>query len=661
MICLNNAILSVRAGLNRFVLLLFLLHFSILGIAQNKESADSLVRLVEAKSAHLIEIDNVSYRKIVGPATFLHNNTYLKCDTALWNVNTNIINAVGNVQIIQENTFLTSDEIEYIIPQDLAKFRGHLVQLFDKEGNILNTNHLDYNTKDSIAIFSNGAALKNDDGNIIESINGIYQSKEKLLTFRDSVQMFTDSVFIITNKLDYKTDTDVAYFGEETTAWREGGNMLYANSGRFNRRSNLFIFDKDGYILTKEQELWADLLHYYRNTGNADLFNNIQVLDTVQSSIGLADKAIYRPNPRMVQLTENPAVGMYSLEEGVADTLFLRADTIKYYTKRMYEVDSSAIKLAQERLQLSAIDPIAIHDKERREARTKKTAVPGIGAAAKNLNQLAEGKLSDADASGNLLAVVDTLSVKDKLSEADSLIVAEPAVQLDTTEVIFLDAFRNVKFHRSDVQGVCDSLVYTGLDSMARFYINPAMWQDGKNQFTADSIQAHIKNEQLNKINLISNAFIATQEDSIHYNQIKSTEMAAYFSNNELYRFDALGGVSAIFYLEENGELTLMDSEECKMLTARIKDNQIQRTRSIQDLKQNVYPLYNLPLDQQRLRGFLWRGDERPKTRFEVTDRVIKESRREEMESIPLPTYKYTQKYFPQQADLILKYKENIQ
>ncbi|MBR5182850.1 MAG: hypothetical protein IKW15_00070, partial [Bacteroidales bacterium] len=153
------------------------MHFQILGYAQNPGGADSLVRLVEAQSAHLIEVDGVSMRKVVGPATFLHNNTYLKCDTALWNVNTNIIDAIGNVQILQENTSLTSDRIEYVASENLAKFRGSLVQLFDREGNILNTNYLNYNTKDSIATFFGGASMKNADGNVIESVEGMYFSK----------------------------------------------------------------------------------------------------------------------------------------------------------------------------------------------------------------------------------------------------------------------------------------------------------------------------------------------------------------------------------------------------------------------------------------------------------------------------------------------------
>ena len=614
------------------------------GFAQNSASADSLVRLVEARSAHLIEVDGTSYRKIVGPATFLHNNTYLKCDTALWNVNTNIIDALGNVEILQENTRLTSDRIEYVADENLAKFRGSLVQLSDRDGNILNTNVLNYNTKDSIATFFNGAAMRNNDGSLIESIQGNYFSKEKLFVFSDSVAMFTDSVLISTTQLKYHTDTDIAEFSNRTLAWRDS-SILYANYGQYVRPQNLFIFEKDSYILTREQELWADKLMYYRTTGHADLYENVQVLDTVQKSIGLAHKATYRPSPRRVELTREPAVGMYSYENEVADTLFLAADTILYYTRRMCEIDSASIALAQERLNLSAIDPIAIHDNERRAARQKKQPA-----------KLGKEAVAVKDTSSTLLAdMADSLKIETPLRE-ETVEKIVPAGE-DTTQVDFIDAYHNVRFYRSDVQGRCDSLVYTGLDSMARFYSNPVMWHEGKNQFTADSIQALLKNRQLSKINLLTNAFIAMQEDSIHFNQIRSLEMAAYFANNELYRFDALGGVSAIFFMEEDSTITLMDREECKLMTAKIKDNQIQRTRSIQELKQNVFPIYNLPLEEQRLKGFQWRGEERPVTRFDVTDRKIKPSKRLEIESISQPGYVYTKKYFPELYDRIIPFR----
>ena len=324
-----------QVGLNKFstLFVLFLFSFGVTLFSQErKQDSDSLVRLIEAKTAQLVQENDISYRKIVGPARFLHNDTFLLCDTAIWNVNSNVINAIGNVQVIQENTFLTGDRIEYIIDENLAKVRGNLVELFDKEGNILRTNFLDYNTKDSIGTFFYGGAMRNSDGNLIESDNGIYSSADKLFKFINDVNMFTDSVFVKSDEVDYRTDLNIAYFGNNTTAWQEG-NILRANSGEFIRGENIFNFNKDAYILTQDQELWADILKFNRNTNKADLYNNIQLTDTVQNIIALGDRAEYISNPMYTKLTEDPAILMCSDEDGIKDTLYIKGDQFIYYSK----------------------------------------------------------------------------------------------------------------------------------------------------------------------------------------------------------------------------------------------------------------------------------------------------------------------------------------
>ena len=95
--------------------------------AQEQPREDGKVKLLSAQSAQLIERNGESYRKVVGPARFFHNNTYLLCDTALWNVNTNIIDAMGHVRIIQDQTQLTSSTLQYVVDDNMAKFRGDLV------------------------------------------------------------------------------------------------------------------------------------------------------------------------------------------------------------------------------------------------------------------------------------------------------------------------------------------------------------------------------------------------------------------------------------------------------------------------------------------------------------------------------------------------------
>ena len=153
--------------LKRLAYCLAVLMFPLSSYAQSQEKEepeDSIVTLISSKKAQLLEINGQNLRKVTGPATFLHNNTYLLCDTALWNVDTKIIDAIGNVKIIQEETELQSEKMVYYIDRDLAEFRGNVVQLRDKDNNILRTRNLDYNTKDSIAVFRGGGSMKDKDG-----------------------------------------------------------------------------------------------------------------------------------------------------------------------------------------------------------------------------------------------------------------------------------------------------------------------------------------------------------------------------------------------------------------------------------------------------------------------------------------------------------------
>ena len=629
--------------------------------AQQKEAKDSLIRLIEASSAQLQEINGVSYRKIIGPAArFLHNNTYLVCDTALWNVNTNVIKALGNVQILQENTFLTSDKIDYIIDKDLAQFRGTLVELYDKEGNILRTNYLDYNTKDSIATFYSGGAMRNTDGNLIESRNGEYRAADKIFSFKDNVQMFTDSVFIKSNKIDYNTVENKAYFGTATTAWQED-NMLFANSGSFDRESEVFNFNRDSYIFTKEQELWADTLIYNKATGVATLTDNIQILDTVQKSLCFADRAVYNPDPMKIRLTRNPSVAMYTVEDGVRDTIFLAADTIDYYTINFCDISKNEISKAKERKRLSDIDPLLKIEAEgaaRRKENEEMANSQFINGPIKNKEDKKE-TVAEETAPGTY---APELIAQERGTEGQKTPVDSVAVEVvpDSSSVVFIDAWNKVKVFKSDIQALCDSLVYTGLDSMARMYINPVMWNDGKHQFTADSIQIVMKGNVVSKANLISEAFIASQEDTVHFNQIKGAEMVAYFSNNDLVRYDALGGASMIFYVEEDSVITMMNQKEGKIISAKLQDRKIQRIKYFENLTNNLLPTFALPVEDQRLRGFNWRGDERPVDRFVVSDRKIMESRREEVASSTFPDYPHARVYFSDTRDSIMMYKMHI-
>lgn len=763
-----------------YSLILLLVSFGL--FAQNTEQKDSLVRLLGCDELQQVEEYGQSYRKALGHARFEHNSTLLICDTALWNVNQNVINAFGNVQIIQNNTVLSSESLDYLIYQNLAQFRGALVQLRDKDGNTLRTTDLDYNTKDSVAVFRNGGALRDKDGQIIESDDGHYYSKLKTFSFTNNVNMYTDSIFVKTDDLDYNTGTNVATFGTGTNAWRDN-NMLSSQAGFYERTLEKFTFFRNVHILTENQEAWADTLVYYRVPNNVEMFGHVELLDTTRNVAAVAGYVQYIDSLSFIKLTREPAVIAISEQGEKRDTAYIGADTLILRSIPKCDVDSSEISNSASRLKEINVDPVTEYRRKAyeaakaaaEEARKKreeedpnaagasdrgasavkpggkptgkpagkatgtaigKTAgttagktgdnsggkaisksgklsgdamigdpvtkgrqglpapwddvieyapprfqlpdtlktspdtvrVPSDSLAAKTLSAVTEpvsvtepAEVTNPQSPDSLTVPTDSLTVPtDSLTvPGDSLHVPTDSLSLapkDSTKISFIYGIRNVKVFRNDMQVACDSLAYTDLDSLIRLYENPIVWNEIKRQYSADSITVIVKNRSIDRASLMSNAFIIVQEDTLSYDQIRGTEMMAYFdSTGALRRFDSMGGASGVFYIEENGSLATVNKFESKMLTATLKDGNIQDLNYFDAVKTDAYPVVQMKKDEKILKGFDWQPDKRPKGPEDITPYKPRKSQRKVYENVPRAEFAQTDIYFPGHMNSVYK------
>ena len=633
-------------SLHRLLLLLLLTAAALPVDAQKKKNK---VELISAQSAQLLEIDGQPHRKVVGPAKFLHNDTYLLCDTALWNVNSGIIDAWGHVRIIQDRTQLSSETLQYVVEQDLAKFRGSLVQLKDKEGSTLRTRYLDYNTKDSVAVFQDGAAMKDKDGEVIESVYGTYDGKAHLFVFNENVNMYMDTTFVKTSRLEYRSDLSTAWFGWATDMWQDD-KMLSANNGWYRRNEELFMFCEDVHVLTEKQETWSDSLYYWRAIGNVDMLGHVELMDTTQNVYALAGKFEYRDSLEQVRMTRDPAVmSVEERKQGRLDTLYVGADVLLFRNIKRCDLPEPWVKGAEKRLTDIAGDPVMEYRKKAAEAAAKAAEE----AAANDPNRPPDlPKKKPEPAKPNTPARPDTLALPDTSSSAPADSMSAPKDTLppppDTTKVGFLWGSKNVKLFRKDIQMSSDSLTYTDLDSLVRLYQDPLVFNEGNRQYAADSIYMVIREKRMQKAHLLSNAFITIQEDPVSYDQIRGTEMVAYFdSTTALTRFDALGGAASLFYLEENGVLATVNKVESKMIYATFADGDIERMFYYDSPKNDGYPTVQLPEDDKKLKGFRWEPGRRPSGPLDVTALVPRPSERTSYLARPHAEFKQTNLYFP--------------
>ena len=678
--------------------------------AQKKsEQKDSLVRLIKAKSLELMEKGGTNYRKTID-ATFFHNNTYFICDTALWNVDSKVINAWGHVRVVQEGTILTSDKMDYLIDNDLIQARGTLVQLEDKEHNTLRTHYLDYNTKDSLAYFSRGASMKDKDGQIIESSDGSYDAKLGHFKFQNNVNMFTDSVFIRSSRINYESKVSRAVFPNRIDFWKDD-SMLSADSGWYERLEETFFFNGAVHAMSKEQEAWCDTLYYYRTPNNILMQGHVQVQDTTRNAFALSNELFYEDSLRRVTLrreaavalrTEDKITGEDGRQRTKIDTIYIGGDRLVYYTVRKCDIPEGVTASSKTRLDEMFSDPVSEYRAKARKAAeeaAKKAAEenaesnpllagrggkdsgkssgdkgPGKAKSAKGLEarpsvpggdsaeppvissvtkepaeeqepEESQEPLSPADSIAK--AAMDSLAKAraDSIHIADSLAAIPPP---DTTRIGFAMAVGGVKIFRKDIQVACDSMRFNELDSVARFYIDPIVWNEGNRQYTADSIGVLVNSAGIDRASLMSNAFIITQETRTLFDQIRATEVMAYFdTTTALRRFDALGGANAIFFLKEKEDFGTVNKVDSKMLSAYFENGDLQTILYFDSPKNDAYPLAQLKEDERKMKGFNWQPELQPMGKEDITDLTVRMSERKTYEARPKTTFKQTDIYFP--------------
>ena len=634
---------------------LLLLPFAAAALAsgpQQKAQEEDKVHLISAQSAQLIEKDGENYRKVVGPAKFLHNNTYLLCDTALWNVTTNIIDAVGHVRIIQDRTQLSSETLQYVVDDNMAKFRGSLVQLEDKDNNILRTRYLDYNTKDSVAVFQNGAAMRDKDGQIIESLYGTYDSKAHLFVFNDQVNMYMDTTFVKTSRLEYRSDLSTAYFGFGTDMWQKD-QMLCANDGWYDRSQELFFFRRKVHLLTQDQEIWSDTLYYHRQVNDVEMLGNVEIMDTTRNVFGLAGRFEYTDSLSQVRMTREPAIISISKEKERLDTVYVGADLLLSRAIRRCDIPAEWEMAAGQRLKDISGDPVMEYRKKAAEEAAQRAAEAEkkdpAWQAKENARKLQEKNQASAPPEQEAPKEEEVPEPQPEApAEAAKAPVDTTPPPPDTSKVNFLWGSKRVRLFRRDMQMSGDSLIYTDLDSLVRLFQDPIFYNEGNRQYTADSIYMVIKDRQMQRAHLLSNAFITIEEAPKTYDQIRGTEVVAYFdSTSALTRFDALGGAATLFYLEENGALATVNKVETKMIYATFKGGNIERIHYYDNPKNDGYPTVQVAEEDKTLKGFRWEPERRPTSPQDITTLQPRASERLSYLARPHTTFVQTEEYFP--------------
>lgn len=505
---------------------------------------------VEIVNAGSLKFDNKignGAKRLIGDVQFKHESALMFCDSAYFYAD-NSLDAFGHVRILQnDGSRLNGDFLKYNGNTKLAVLTKNV--MVSKGDMQLTTDVLNYDIASSTGYYTTPGRIVNKE-NILTSDRGTFFSKNNEFNFKKNVVLTNPQFVINCDTMRYNTLSKITYFLGPTTI-KGQDNLIYCEDGWYDTKGDLSRFNKNAYIISKEQKMIGDSLYYDRKQGIGTAVKNVRIIDTTQNLVIKGDYAVHYEQ-RDISLVTGHAVLVQKYDN---DSLFLHADTLKAVG------NNSKNKFADSKVKTE-------------ETKTK------------NKNQ----KTKNAEA-----------PAAPEKPQSDGVNKGEKK----------LFAYHKVKFFKKDLQGKCDSLIYKLSDSTMKLYGKPVIWSD-ENQLTADSIKLLTGGKALKSMELLGRAFIVSEEKNERYNQIRGKYMKGFFKKTDLYRIKVEGNGQTIYYAKEKGELKAVNRADCSNLNIYLKDKKIDHITFLTKPDATLYPLEQIDEKELRLKDFTWRMKERP-------------------------------------------------
>ena len=438
-----------------------------------------------------------------------------------------------------------------------------------------------YKQNNSFEAFSN-VSMEQGDTIFVYGDYLYYDGNTRLARLRDNIRMEDQTATLFTDSLDYDRIANLGYYFEGGMLVDEE-NELTSYWGQYAPDTKEAVFSDSVKLVNEDYTIFADTLKYNTETKIADILGPSRIVS--DSGYIYTDRGWYNTITEESRLFDRSQV--YS-NDGMK---VLIGDTI-FYNRLSGDGE--------------VFGNMYLEDKER------KTILRGNYGS---YNEQTEYGLATDSA-----FVVDYSQLDSLFLHGDTLIMSTDSIYRN------VKAFHNVRFWRSDIQGVSDSLHYSSRDSMIYMIGNPVVWNES-NQILGYQINVYLNDSTVDKAHIIDYA-LAIQDRGIEdqYNQLSGREMTAFFNNGELYNVLVEGNAMSLYYLvEDDGTVIGLNKTESPYLSMDIEEEKLQKLKLWPATTAVTTPLPQLLPDQKRLEGFVWLDYLRPLNSFDIFRRNIRE------------------------------------
>ncbi|MBR5335176.1 MAG: hypothetical protein IKV23_02760 [Bacteroidaceae bacterium] len=471
---------------------------------------------------------------------------------------------------------------------------------------------------------------------------------------RDSMYMYCDSAYLFTKR------NSVQAFGN--VRMEQGDTLfLYGDYADYDGDLNVARVRGNVRLVDKNTVLETDSLNYDRNINLAYYFDGGTLSDeqsTLDSYWGEYDvntkEAVFTDEVTL----NNPQFVMHS-------------DTLRYNTATNIAkiVGPTRIDNAQNRI----VTHLGYYNTDKRQATLLKRSVVSNGSKEITGDSLFYDELTGVSvAFGNIVytdtvgrnmltgeygymnELVDSSYVTDRAvvmdySQGDTLYMSADTIWAVTrnaeTDSLYrmVRACHKVRAFRSDIQAVCDSLVFDSRDTCMTMYKDPILWYNNM-QLLGEEIRIYMDTASIDWVNVINQTLYAERMADAEYNQIRGQEMRFFFDNGKLGEMQVVGSVEVRYYpVDGDGLMMGLNCTESGKLTAYMKDGEVDKILIPTKADGIFYPLTQIPQEKRYLSNFAWFDYVRPMNKDDIfrwrSKSKEQQLKKVERGSVPLPTF----------------------
>ncbi|MBV6405604.1 MAG: hypothetical protein IT228_14145 [Flavobacteriales bacterium] len=411
-----------------------------------------------------------------------------------------------------------------------------------------------------------------------------YDGARRTATLSGAVRLTDPGSTLATEHLQYDLRHRAATYtdGGSLVSLRQG-DTLTSRQGTYLADGQRFIFTGDVHLRHPERRILADTLHYLTASATAE-FHGPTVIELPAARIRCTD-GTYDTRSRRARFTRRATI--------LADGQELSGDSVHYDGLTGSGLAWGAVMATDTANGTTVLGDTGHHDQH--------------------------GGHSYVTGHARLLlrSGSDTLFL-----HADTLFATPDTVPGDRR----ITARRGVRLFRHDLQGVCDTLVYTTADSLIRLFHRPVLWS-GRDQLSARHMRIQLAHGRLHRLYAEGDAFMASRVDSTRFDQVSGRTMTGYFVGDDLDHLLTEGNCRTLYHAQETRDsvkvITGVNRADCARMLVRLHGGELASVTFLTQPEAVLLPVDQVPLEDRMLPGFTWREAERPRDRDDILRRRL--------------------------------------